>query len=398
MQGGFDSSFSRPIGEDAGSFDVQWAHRLLTTRDALSPSNPVLTDLLPSDEGPARMVAVLDQGLVDAHPELTTQLQMWAEANTKSVRLASDILIVPGGEQAKNNFDVFNSTARAINDCGICRKSFVLVAGGGAVLDAVGYAAASAHRGVRLLRMPTTTLAQADAGIGVKNGINSFGKKNFLGTFSPPWAVVNDTNLLASLSDRHWRSGLSESVKVALLKDPDFFGELQRLAARVRRRELDAMETIVHRTAQLHLEHIVHGGDPFELTTARPLDFGHWSAHKLEQITDFELAHGEAVAIGLIIDLTYAALKGGLDESVLRATRRCLVDLGFTLDHPALEDHEALLEGLWEFREHLGGRLTITFIEAVGRPVDVHEIDLPTMRQALVEVRRASVNESSRAG
>ena len=398
MQGGFDSPFSRSIGEDAGAFNVQWAHRLLTTRDVLAPGNPVLADLLPSDEGPVRMVAILDQGLVDARPELMTQMQMWADANARSVRLASDSVIVPGGEQAKNDFDVFNSTARAINECGICRKSFVLVAGGGAVLDAVGYAAASAHRGVRLLRMPTTTLAQADAGIGVKNGINAFGKKNFLGTFSPPWAVVNDTNLLSSLTDRHWRSGLSESVKVALLKDPDFFGQLQRLAPLVRQRDLDAMETIVHRTAQLHLEHIVHGGDPFELTTARPLDFGHWSAHKLEQITDFELAHGEAVAIGLVIDLTYAALKGQLDESILRATRRCLTDLGFSLDHPALEDHEALLEGLWEFREHLGGRLTITFIESIGRPVDVHEIDLPAMRQALIEVRRASMNESSRAG
>ena len=187
------------------------------------------------------MVAILDQGLVDARPELMTQMQMWADANARSVRLASDSVIVPGGEQAKNDFDVFNSTARAINECGICRKSFVLVAGGGAVLDAVGYAAASAHRGVRLLRMPTTTLAQADAGIGVKNG-NAFGKKNFLGTFSPPWAVVNDTNLLSSLTDRHWRSGLSESVKVALLKDPDFFGQLQRLAPLVRQQDLDAME------------------------------------------------------------------------------------------------------------------------------------------------------------
>ena len=398
MQGGFDRSGGRPISEDAGSFQVDWTHRLLTTRDALSPSSSVLSDLLPDSEGPVRMVAILDQGLVDAHPELTTQIQMWAEANTRSVRLASDILIVPGGEQAKNGFEAFNDSAKAINDCGICRKSFVLAAGGGAVLDAVGYAAASAHRGVRMIRMPSTTLAQADAGIGVKNGINAFGKKNFLGTFSPPWAVINDTNLLRSLPDRHWRSGLSESVKVALLKDPDFFDELQRLAIKVRRRDLDAMERIVHRTAQLHLEHIVHGGDPFELTTARPLDFGHWSAHKLEQITDFELAHGEAVAIGLIIDLTYAALTGRIPEAILRSTRRCLIDLGFDLDHPALEDHEALLEGLWEFREHLGGRLTITFIEAVGQPLDVHEIDLSTMRQALTEVRRAAVNESSRAG
>lgn len=398
MHRGFDSRQSFTAGEDVGTFQVEWTHRLLTTRDALSPSNPILADLLPNEDGPVRMVAILDQGLVHAHPELPTQVQLWAESNPKSVRLVGETVVVPGGEQAKNDFGVFNTTAKAISERGICRKSFVLAAGGGAVLDAVGYAAASAHRGVRLLRLPTTTLAQADAGIGVKNGINAYGKKNFLGAFSPPWAVVNDTNLLTSLSDRDWRSGLSESVKVALVKDADFFEELGRLATRTRQRDLDAMEMIVHKTACLHMKHIVAGNDPFELTTARPLDFGHWSAHKLEQMTDFQLAHGEAVAIGLVIDLTYAAITGLLDEGVLRATRRCLIELGFTLDHPALERHEILLEGLREFREHLGGPLTITLIEDVGRPVDVHEIDLALMRRAIDDVRSAAMNESSRAG
>lgn len=398
MQGGFERRRSFLVGQDAGSFDVAWTHRLLTTRDVLAPSNPVLSNLLPDEDGPVRMIAVLDQGLVDAHPELPTQVQLWAEANPRTVRLVGDALVVTGGEQAKNDFDVFNATAQAINERGICRKSFVLVAGGGAVLDAVGFAAASAHRGVRLLRLPSTTLAQADAGIGVKNGINAFGKKNFLGAFNPPWAVVNDTNLLTSLSDRHWRSGLSESVKVALLKDPEFFKELGQLAARTRQRDLGAMETIVRRTACLHLDHIINSGDPFELTTARPLDFGHWSAHKLEQMSHFQLAHGEAVAIGLNIDLTYAAMIGCLPEHILRTTRTCLTDLGFNLEHPALDDHEVLLEGLREFREHLGGRLTITLIEDVGRPIDVHEIDLAVMRRAIDDVRNAGMNESSRAG
>ena len=146
------------------------------------------------------------------------------------------------------------------------------------------------------------------------------------------------------------------------------------------------------------MDHIVNGGDPFELTIARPLDFGHWSAHKLEQMTAFEVAHGEAVAIGLAIDLTYAAMIGRLDESILRSARRCLIDLGFSLDHPALEHHDVLLEGLREFREHLGGRLTITLIEDVGRPVDVHEIDLAVMRRAIDNVRTVAMNESSRAG
>ena len=106
------------------------------------------------------------------------------------------------------------------------------------------------------------------------------------------------------------------------------------------------MEQVVHRTALLHMNHIVEGGDAFELEIARPLDFGHWSAHKLEQMSGFELAHGEAVAIGLTIDLAYGAMMGLVPEPVLRRTRRCLRDMGFTLSHAVLADHETLLEGL----------------------------------------------------
>lgn len=364
----------------------------------MDPSNTVLTELLPESEGPVRLLVILDRGLVEARPELPAQFELWAEAHPSRVRLMGDVITVAGGEQSKQDFSVFQQTAKAINDRGICRKSFVLVAGGGAVLDAVGYAAASAHRGVRLIRLPSTTLAQADAGVGVKNGINAFGKKNFLGVFSPPWAVINDTNLLTSLSDRHWRSGLSESVKVALLKDPEFFDHLCDVSTLLRGRDLDSMELVVQKTAMLHMDHIIDGGDAFELEVARPLDFGHWSAHKLEQMTGFELAHGEAVAIGLTLDLAYGALMGLLPESILRRTRRCLLDMGFSLSHEALQDHESLLEGLREFREHLGGRLTITLVSDVGHPIDVHDIDLSVMRRAIEAIQQAGLNESSRAG
>lgn len=386
------------VSHDEGRFGVQWNHRLRTTRDSLDPSNTVLTDLLPPGEGPSRMVAILDSGLVEARPELPAQVEHWAETNPSLVRMVGEPITVTGGEQCKQDFDVFQRTARVINDRGICRKSFVLVAGGGAVLDAVGYAAASAHRGVRVIRMPSTTLAQADAGVGVKNGVNAFGKKNFLGTFSPPWAIVNDTNLLTSLNDRHWRSGLSESVKVALLKDPEFFDTLCSVGTRLRGRDLDMMERVVQRTAALHMNHIIEGGDAFELEIARPLDFGHWSAHKLEQMTDFDLAHGEAVAIGLTLDLAYGVMMGLLPESILRRTRRCLLDMGFRLTHEALDNHETLLEGLREFREHLGGRLTITLVQDIGRPIDVNEIDLSVMRCAIEAIQQSDINESSRAG
>ena len=173
----------------------------------------------------------------------------------------------------------------AIDERAVDRHSYVLALGGGALLDVAGYAAAVAHRGVRVIRLPTTVLAQNDAGVGVKNGLNAYGKKNFLGTFAPPWAVIDDELFLTTLSARDWRAGTSEAVKVALLRDAAFFAELERLAPAVAERDLGAMRALIRRCAELHLAHIAGGGDPFEMGCARPLDFGHWSAHKLERLS-----------------------------------------------------------------------------------------------------------------
>jgi 3-dehydroquinate synthase len=104
--------------------------------------------------------------------------------------------------------------------------------------------------------------------------------------------------LLESLPDRDWRSGTAEAVKVALIKDRIFFQSIEESAAALMQRDSHAMERLIYRCAQLHLEHI-SGGDPFETGSSRPLDFGHWAAHKLEQLTNYNLRHGEAVAIGI---------------------------------------------------------------------------------------------------
>jgi 3-dehydroquinate synthase len=271
------------------------------------------------------------------------------------------------------------------------RRSYVVVVGGGAVLDAVGFAASIAHRGLRLVRLPTTTLGQADSGVGVKNGVNLFGKKNWLGAFAVPWAVINDTAMLATLPDRDFVCGFSEAVKVSLLKDPAMFAGLCASAGKVRRRDLSAALPVIRESAEWHRRHITLGGDPFESREARPLDFGHWSAHKLEAMTDFQLRHGEAVAIGVAIDTLYSSMALGLPEADALRVVACLRDLGFPLDHPALTHTGALFDGLEEFRQHLGGRLTVTMLRGVGEPVDVHEIDDEMMRAAIARLKELVV-------
>jgi 3-dehydroquinate synthase len=313
------------------------------------------------------------------------------------------VLQLPGGELVKQTSEGVDRVLEAIHLGGIDRHSYVLAIGGGAILDAVGYAAAIAHRGVRLVRIPTTVLSQNDSGVGVKNAINAFGKKNFLGTFTPPYAVLNDLNFLDTLPDREWRSGIAEAIKVALIKDRSFFVALQKSVSRLLGRDKDAMQRLVVRCAQLHLNHIA-SGDPFEKGSARPLDFGHWAAHRLEFLTDYRLRHGEAVAIGIALDTIYSWLAGYLSPDDCACVLDLLRAFGFDLWAEELGTHledqthpRSVLRGLEEFREHLGGELTVTLLREIGSGLEVHEMDLSLVRRSIEELQASAVLHEARA-
>lgn len=367
-------------------------HRVRFTRDIFAINNTALADVFEVDGSSAQKVFVaVDQGLVEAMPGLQQRIESYFAAHANTLPKLVGFQSVVGGEDTKNNLSNLETFLSAIDKHHIDRHSYILALGGGAVLDMVGFAAAVAHRGIRLVRMPTTTLAQADSGVGVKNGVNMFGKKNFIGAFAVPWAVVNDLTLLDTLDHREWRSGLSEAVKVGLLKDAGLYRLISKRADMLGRRDRALADDVIQRSAALHLDHIAHGGDPFELTTARPLDFGHWSGHKLEQLTHFAIKHGEGVALGLALDVTYCELMGMLDPDVAHDIRRTLETLGFDLYHPAMDDADALLAGLDEFREHLGGQLTITLIQGIGQPINVHTIDRKMMAAALGKLREIAI-------
>lgn len=369
--------------------DVRFVYRLRFTQGVFDLGNATLRDVFPKRvDRPHRVLVCVDSGVAEAWPGLGGAIDGYFAAHGRVMERVGELMIVPGGEAVKNDAEAVGMVQQAISDEGICRQSFVLGIGGGAVLDAVGFAAATAHRGVRLIRLPTTTLGQGDAGIGVKNGINGFGKKNFLGSFTVPWAVINDGRFLSTLSDRDWRGGFSEAVKVALVKDAAYFAEIEDKAARIAQRDEAPGLPIIERSAQLHLRHIVDGGDPFELTSARPLDFGHWAAHKLEQMSKWTLPHGEAVAIGVGLDVQYAAGVGMLRGDEAERACACLEAMGFELYHEQMDDVETLLAGLEEFREHLGGRLTVQLLDGIGHGVDVHEMDAEGVRAAVDVLRR----------
>ncbi len=378
------------------SFQVPFVHRLRFTRDVLGPDANVLLDVLErSGDQPARVQFWLDEHVLNAQPDLWDRLLELAQAHRETFRLAGNLQVVPGGEAVKNDIHILERMLKVINAANLDRRSYVVVIGGGAVLDAVGFAAAIAHRGIRLIRLPTTTLAQGDSGVGVKNSVNLFEKKNWVGTFAVPWAVINDEALLETLPDRDFRCGFSEAVKVSLLKDRNIFEKICRDAKAIRRRNMPAAGRILRESARMHLDHITKGGDPFEALEARPLDFGHWSAHKMEVLSEFSLRHGEAVAIGVAVDTVYSSLECGLPESAAHKVLHCLKDLGLPLFHPTLEQTRALFDGLEEFRQHLGGRLTLTMLRGLGDPLEVHSVHREKMLSAIQTVAKFAKSHQS---
>ena len=375
-------------------FEVPFRHRVRFTENLAEEDTHTLLQLLesPPDIKP-RVLLVVDNHLAEHSgrvAELTQKLE-----NNQSILLMDGgsekhpgpSFVLPGGESVKNSTEHVEQLLSLINERNLDRRSYIVVIGGGAVLDAASYAAAIAHRGIRVIRVPTTTLAQGDSGVGVKNAINFFRKKNWIGTFAVPWAVINDAALLTTLPNRDFRCGFSEAIKVSLLKSPADFEELCRNAKSIANRDMHVAFDAIRKSCIWHLKHITQGGDPFEALEARPLDFGHWSAHKMEQMSGYRIRHGEAVGIGVALDCIYSTRMFGLPESDMLHVVQCLHDFGLPLWDSTLNDFDALLTGLEEFRQHLGGRLTITMLENVGEPIDVHEIDSGVMRNSIERLR-----------
>lgn len=371
-------------------FQVSYDFPVYFTKGLFEPENPVLLDSLTRLEPKKRhrCLVFVDDGVLSSRPDLKASVMAYAAAHSERIDLVCPPIPVPGGERIKNELFFTEDIQQRLIDHHIDRHSYAIVIGGGAVLDAVGLVAATTHRGVRLIRVPTTVLSQNDSGVGVKNGVNLQGVKNFIGTFAPPFAVLNDSRLIDALPPREKIAGMAEAVKVALIRDGDFFSWLERHADDLVTFSPDAVAYMIRRCAELHMHQIGRGGDPFETGSARPLDFGHWSAHKLESLTHHHLRHGEAVAIGIALDARYSVSVGLLEEGEEVRICTLLEHLGFRLWHPALETTAsdgtvAVIKGLRDFQEHLGGELTITLLEGIGVGVEVHEIDEPAMLEAI---------------
>jgi 3-dehydroquinate synthase len=367
---------------------VTFKHRIVFTRDAFSLENPALAELL-NEGGGRKAIAFVEETVAAVWPDLVNDIRTYFAATELDFR---GTRLLPGGEIAKADDSLVKEVWETIDTAHIDRHSFVLVIGGGAFLDAVGFAAATAHRGVRLVRFPTTTLSQDDSGVGVKCAINAFGKKNWVGSFAVPHAVINDFSFLHSQDEETRRGGLIEAVKVALVRDREFFDWIEENLEPLAALEPAILEACVEKSALLHARHIASSGDAFETGSSRPLDFGHWAAHKLEAMSSYQLFHAPAVGVGLALDTLYSARSGLLKFSTAEQVLRVLDGLGISIYHPGLDwvddlGRRRLLDGLDEFREHLGGELTVLLLKDLGQGVDVHEIDEALLGDCINELR-----------
>jgi 3-dehydroquinate synthase len=364
------------------SITVSLEYPVYFSREVLAPENTDLVAAISRREPRRRhrCLFVVEARVAELWPDLLPSIRAYAARHESKLELVTAPLVLAGGEACKNDAPAPLDLLARFDALGMDRQSVVVVIGGGALLDMVGYAAAVAHRGLRVVRVPTTVLSQNDSGVGVKNGVNAFGKKNFVGTFAAPFAVLDDARFLETLPPRERIAGMAEAVKVACIRDAGFFAWLSDNAAALLAFDRPCVEEMIRRCAILHLEHIRTSGDPFELGTARPLDFGHWAAHKLEALSDFELRHGEAVAIGIALDTRYSAEAGLLAPALVEPIVGLLGALGLPLYSEALELVDAVgrplvLNGVAEFREHLGGELCVTLLEGIGRGREVHDLD-----------------------
>lgn len=374
-------------------FSLDFKFPVFFTRGIWNPHNPLFLNTVTRFEPDRRhrVLIAVDDRVAATHPRLISNIQSYFEQHAARLELAAAPLSAPGGEASKNDVLYAFTLLKEMNEAGLDRQSFVVAIGGGAVLDVVSFAAALCHRGIRTIRMPTTVLSQADSGIALKNGLNLFGKKNFIGTFVPPFAVINDFQFLGSLDRRERIAGISEAIKVALLRDAAFFEYIESHALALAAGKPDVLEAVVRRSAELHLAHICGSGDPFELGSARPLDFGHWSAHKLEAMTAYAVRHGEAVAIGMALDIIYSVRQGFLSAAAGERILLLLEGVGFRLWNDALLQEGAggglvVLAGLREFREHLGGELHVTLLRDIGRSFEVTKMDEAAVVESLLEL------------
>ncbi len=298
---------------------------------------------------------------------LISDANVWARWGESAGSLP--VRVLDPGEGSKS-LGVYEKTLAWLASQGAGRNSTVVALGGGVVGDLAGFVAATYMRGVRFIQIPTTLLAQVDASIGGKVGVNLPHGKNLVGAFYPPEIVYLCHETLATLPEREWRAGTAEIVKMAAICDADLFSGLEM-------RPLtndEHLQVIVDRCIA-HKARVVES-DPYERSGARAtLNFGHTVGHALEKLGGYQsLLHGEAVAIGMVVEARLGGILGLTPEGVSERIRDLLIRQGFMVELPGDTGPDDLVEAMALDKKATVDGLSFSLLEAVGRCKLVHGV------------------------
>ncbi|HWB08346.1 MAG TPA: 3-dehydroquinate synthase [Pirellulales bacterium] len=338
------------------------------------------TDNLPrlaslfTDRGATHVVVITDEHVEDPHA--STVAAALAEEH-----LDVDLVVVESGETSKS-VETAHELWEKLLDLGADRKTFVAAVGGGVIGDLAGFVAATFARGLGLVQVPTTLLAQVDSSVGGKVGVNLPGAKNMVGAFWQPAAVLIDTDVLATLPDREYRAGLAEVVKYGVILDADFFRWMESHAAQLSRRDPPTLRRAIARSCELKAW--VVGQDERELTGLRAvLNYGHTFCHAFEALTGYsQILHGEGVAMGMLCASRLAERLGRIDESVTRRQQQLLETLGLPVEPPRI-DPEKVIRAMSRDKKVEHGRLRFVLPSRLGHVELVGNVPADLVREAL---------------
>ena len=279
---------------------------------------------------------------------------------------AYEICVLPGGEEQKTLGNVA-IIIDALVAARLNRDGMVLALGGGVIGDIAGFAAASYQRGIPIVQLPTTLLAQVDSSVGGKTGVNHPGGKNLIGAFHQPVAVITDTDTLSTLPDRQLRAGLTEIVKAALVADAEFFSWLEANVPRLLRHEPDALEEAIRRACGIKAA--IVASDEREQGRRALLNLGHTFGHAIEAGAGYgNVLHGEAVAAGLVLAADLSARTGRIAGADARRIRELLVAAGLPVDPPRL-GRARMLDLMGMDKKVKGGELRLVLLDGIGKAV-----------------------------
>src|SRR3954470_16495292 len=275
-----------------------------------------------------------------------------------------ETLVIPAGEQSKTR-ETWARLTDDLLDRGYGRDSGILAVGGGVTGDLAGFVAATYMRGLPYVQVPTTLLAMLSASVGGKTGVDTAQGKILFGSFYPPVAVVADPLNLRTLGERDYRAGLAEAVKHGLVADPDYFEWMETHVSVLIRREASALTTLVRRSVEIKAE--VVSEDEREGGRRAILNAGHTVAHALEQVTNYTLPHGEAVALGLVLECELAEQLGLADSGLCRRLGELLTRLGLPNQIPVEVNPAALIESMRGDKKNVGGQIHFSLPATLGR-------------------------------